>query len=155
VVVINAPSSVANPASLTVADYAVLGTANTAIGLNPRIFFVNQLANNHGGDTSAPINQPATGANYASFVAVSNAEYSAAHELGHSLTEDIPPADKGHYLQPAIPAGNRLIVGRNLMAGAHPAPPIMGENTRLWDAADANGFDQYTHMRGSRLAGPM
>lgn len=153
------PGAVANPALLTVEETTRIANAHPAIGLQARLFFCKALASGHGGDTAAPNNQPATGLNYASFVAVNGtvAPYAAAHELGHSLTQTAGPG-QAHYDQPTMPVGNRLLLGRNLMGASHPSllsPPMAGENTRLWDVADLHGYNQYNAMRTCRLTGPM
>lgn len=151
------PDAVANPALLTQAEMTRIANQNPAIGLQARLFFVRGLASGHGGDTFAPNNQPPTDLNYTSWVVVDNFPYSAAHELGHSLTQTAG-VGQGHYAKPTAPPGNRLIEGRHLMAAAHPSlltPPLPGENTRVWDVADGHGYNQYQAIRTCRLTGPM
>jgi len=139
------PPAGVNAGNVSYADETTIGTANPAAGANTmRGFYVGGLASGNRGeawiDSLAPAGHGRRGAIFFNRVAPT---YNAAHEMGHMLTN----AD--HYAQPAAPAGNRLYTNQNLLRAGTSVVTGVTESKRLWDAADQNGVNQYTSMRGS------
>ncbi|MEJ7712138.1 MAG: hypothetical protein WKF84_20330 [Pyrinomonadaceae bacterium] len=58
------------------------------------------------------------------------------------------PTD-GHYKAPTVPAGNRLRNNQNLMRREFLGPEGASGSKRLWDANDADAFNQFTAIRAS------
>jgi hypothetical protein len=154
-VLINSPAGV-NPLAVRyqpVNDEATIGAAFPAQPNTIRVFYTGGLPTTGSAGESWPdfnfAAQPQVGACF-----INGAIYglgTVAHEVGHVLTNKDAAAHTGHYIQPAVPAGNRLQTNQNLMANL-PSPAAGGVNVRkrLWDAVDADGaVNQYTDIRGS------
>ena len=123
-----------------------------------RVFFVGGLASGNGGEafsdalTTAPPNDVLRGT---AWTIQATGPYAAAHETGHVLTDRraaVPTS--GHYNPPTVPAGNRLNNAQNLMQSGFLGAESVSGAKRLWDANDADAFNQFTAIRGSRFTRP-
>jgi len=139
-----------SPLNVSFADEITLGTANPSIGGNTvRVFFVGGLASGAGGEaySDAISTDSRQGAAY---TIQSTGPYAAAHEAGHVLTDRRAAVPTSGHFNPPTTAGTRLRNAQNLMnSGFLGAEGVSGAK-RLWDAPDADAFNQFTAIRGSR-----
>lgn len=148
VVLIDPPAGV-NPANVSFADETTLGTAHLTIANNVRVFFVSGLASGNGGEAWSDAIAPGVDPRRATvFTIQTTGPYAATHEVGHVLTNKL---GSGHYNAPAVPAGNRLHDDQNLMTADFLGAERINGPKRLWDANDADVFNQVSAIRGSRF----
>jgi outer membrane protein OmpA-like peptidoglycan-associated protein len=144
IVLIDPPPGV-NPANVSLANETTIGTAHPALADTIRLFFVGGLATGNGGETFTDARFPADSRRGAAFTIQATGPYAATHEVGHALSNKRDPT--GHYSAPAVPAGNRLHNDQNLMKRQFLGPEQVNGPKRLWDAADADAFNQFVAMR--------
>ena len=145
-VLIDPPPGV-NPANVSLADETTIGTAHPALPDTVRLFFVGGLASGNGGETFPDSLFPAGDSRRGgAFTIQATGPYAATHEVGHALTDKA--AFTGHFNPPAVPAGNRLQNDQNLMKRQFLGlAELVNSPKRLWDATDADGFNQFTAIR--------
>jgi hypothetical protein len=152
IVLIDPPAGV-NPANVSFANETTIGTAHPALADTIRLFFVGGLASGNGGETFPDALFPAADSRRgAAFTIQTTGPYAATHEVGHALSNK--GVSTGHYSAPAVPAGNRLHNDQNLMKRQFLGPEQVNGPKRLWDAADADAFNQFVAMRTFRYGRP-
>ncbi len=144
------PPAGMNPMAITGANQLALGATYQANANTMRLMYVGSLASGSRGETIELIDHPtpatAAGASYINSGVSATAPYSPAHELGHQLTDKPFPND--HYRQPT--GSPRLLAANNLMrGGGTSSAEAFSASKRLWDAADLDGLNQFTAIRGS------
>jgi hypothetical protein len=145
-----------NVANMSFADEATLGTANPALANTIRVFYIGGLSSGAGGETWTDAITSATDSRRgAAFVIPTTGPYATAHEIGHALsnknvtTEPATSNYASHFKPPTVPAGNRLRENQNLMFKNFLGAEAVNGAKHLWDANDANSFNQFAAMRGS------
>jgi outer membrane protein OmpA-like peptidoglycan-associated protein len=161
VVLFDPPPGIANPLNLTLADEDLIGANIRALPNTIRVFFVASLASHNGGeswpdvDFGAPPLAVARAQLGSSFVDDAHTPpYATAHEIGHILTNKSNVGNNSHYVQPAVPAGNRLFTDQNLMRATVLSGEVVNGSKRLWNAADLQLLNQFTNIRASRFLRP-
>jgi outer membrane protein OmpA-like peptidoglycan-associated protein len=151
VVLVNAPAGV-NPLSVRFQptdDEATIGTAVPALADTIRVFFAGGLASGNRGEAWPDVDFAARPQRAACFIdGPTDDAYNMAHEIGHVLI-DKPSAKNGaHYVQPAVPAGNRLFTNQNIMRNGTTVNEGVSQSKRLWDAPDLDGSNQFAQIIG-------
>src|SRR4029077_17884650 len=149
VVLINAPAG-ANPLAVRFQptnDETKIRTAFPALPNTVRVFYPGGLpTQGNRGESWTDVDFAGQAQVGSSFVdGATYGPYTVAHEVGHLLTNKTGTvaAHTGHYVQPAAPAGNRLFTNQNLMRNGTSAAEGVNQSKRLWDAADADGVNQF------------
>jgi hypothetical protein len=144
-----------NPISVTLADEANLGGLHPALPNTIRVFYAGGLATLVRGESAPDIDFPGAPDIATSFInGGTETPYTMAHEIGHVLTNKTVNLNTGHYVQPAAPAGNLLFTNQNLMRNGTSGAQGVNQSKRLWDAADVDGINEFTAMRGSHYTRP-
>src|SRR5262249_36343860 len=150
-VVINAPGAI-NPLSVTLADEATIGGAFPALPDTIRVFYAGDLATLNRGESAPEVDFAGAPDVATSFVSgLRETPYTTAHEVGHVLTDKTNASNGGHYVQPVAPAGNLLFTNQNLMRNSTSPAEGINRSKRLWDAADVDGVNEFTSIRGSHF----
>jgi outer membrane protein OmpA-like peptidoglycan-associated protein len=153
-VLINVPAGIqANNVKL--ADEATIGGQFPTIGGANivRVFIAGGLATGVRGESAPDIDFPTAPDRGTGFINQSNrTPYTIAHEIGHMLTNKPTAAHTGHFVQPPLPANNRLQTDQNLMRDGTSSVEGIDQSKRLWDAADADGLNQLSAI--NRMPSP-
>jgi hypothetical protein len=156
IVEVDLPAGIQRPGKLTFNDETLLGAANPALADTVRVFYIAGLKSGAGGETWTDAITSATDSRRAAaFVIPSTGPYAAAHEIGHAVsnkqdaTEPAITNYASHFKPPTTPAGNRLRENQNLMFKNFLGAEAVNGAKHLWDAADANSFNQFQAMRSS------
>jgi hypothetical protein len=143
------------PGNMSDAEEQTLSAAHPALADTIRVFYAGGLATGNRGESAPDINfagRPDVGT---SFINGSTyGPYSVPHEVGHVLTNKPFAQSTGHFTAPAAPPGNRLRNDQNLMRNGTSTVTGVTESKRLWDAADNDGVNEFTTMRGSHYTRP-
>lgn len=154
VVLLNPPPGV-NPRQVRFQptdDEAAIARAARAIANTVRVFYTGGLPTLGNRGESWPDHDFAGRAQVGcAFVdGTTGGPYTTAHEAGHLLTNKPGTAHGGHYVQPANPAGNQLFTNQNLMRNGTSGAEGVNLSKRLWDAADADGVNQFATITAPR-----
>ena len=148
VVLIDPPPGVANPLRIGDAEEGLLATAHPRLPNTISLFYVGGLTSGAGGE-AAPLSMfPTAPERGTAFVIHQTGPYAATHEVGHVHS------DRGHYVAPTAPVGNRLHNQQNLMKAQVLLRERLAGPKRLWVAPDGSGFSQVTFMLASKLTRP-
>jgi outer membrane protein OmpA-like peptidoglycan-associated protein len=154
-VLIDPPAGV-NPANLTTANETPIATQHPGLPDTIRVFFIGGFATGNAGGVARIDAQVGAGDRRrgSAWTIQATGPYAATHEVGHILSNKLIPGHADpqadfHFSSPALPPGNRLRNDQNLMKKEFLGPEAVNGPKRLWDAADGDGFNQFTAMRGS------
>ncbi|WP_322748769.1 MULTISPECIES: OmpA family protein [unclassified Frankia] len=152
VVLIEAPPGVNNPRSVTLANEAVIAAAHPALAHTIRVFYTGGLASTNHGESGPEIDFAGAPDVAACFInGATEPLDTTAHEVGHVLTNKSGTVNTGHYVRPALPAGNQFFTNQNLMLDGTSNLVGVAYSKRLWDAADVDGLNQFTEIRRSHF----